>query len=99
MCSPVGGESVAGFLIPTPCAPKLLVLLGIKLYNRTNVGMVMNLRVVERTEPEIEIKISRNGHLGQVERRGRIAYANMNFVNVSDGALLYETDSRLEFLT
>ena len=46
--------------------------------------MIMDLRIIERSKPHVEIKIRRDRHLWKIERLWRISNSGINLVYVAD---------------
>jgi len=73
VCSPVGSISIAGFKVPSPCTPESLILNRIERYLRGQVGIVDDLSIIQGTEPEVPVKVSRNRLGRQIEGFWRIS--------------------------
>ena len=96
--TPVGRIAVARLLVPSPCSPQLLVLLGVEADGRAEVGMIVYLGVVERTHPEIPVQVLGYGHLRQVERLWRVSHTAVYLLDVAYATRAYQGYSLLELL-
>ena len=56
----------------------------------------MDLRIVQRTHPLIEVQISGNRHFRQAQRRRRLTYTCIYFLYMTDGSILNHIDRSLE---
>ena len=58
--------------------------------------MIMDLRIVQRPHPLIEVQISGNRHFRQAQRRRRLTYTCIYFLYMTDGSILNHIDRSLE---
>ena len=98
MSSPVGSITVSGLAIPAPSAPQLFILFRIQGYRRTQIRMIMNLRIIQRAHPLVEVQVIGNWLFRQIKRFRRLAYPRIDLFNMTDGSLLYQCDGLLELL-
>ena len=99
MSPPIGCISVSGFLIPAPCPPQLLVLFGFKRDRRTKIRMIMNLRIVQRSHPLIEIQITGDIHFRQVQWLGGFADTGVYLFDMTDLTGTNQRNRILKLLT
>ncbi len=95
--APVRGIAVPGFLVPTPSPPQFFVLGRIQGHGRTEIRVVMNLRIVQRAQPLVEIQVGGHRHFGQIQRLGSIPDPHIDLLDVSERAIPHQADGLLEF--
>ena len=60
--------------------------------------MIMDLRIIQRTHPLVEVQIGRYRHLRQTQGRRRFTDTGIDLFDMTDGTCLYQFDGLLELL-